>query len=480
MSAADPFATLSRVRRAPHRGNPTVALLGAAIAAVAISGGCRSHESSAAPVSSSKGLTTAELQDPAECSGCHAQHFAQWSGSMHAYASDDPLYIAMNTRAQRETNGAIGGFCAQCHAPVALRLGTTTTGLDLADASAAQHGVTCYFCHSVDAVNGVSDDPLHLASDGVLRADIADPVATTAHASAYSALHDQQQAGSAALCGACHDVTIANGQVPIEQTFAEWKTTIYAVDTPQALLACSGCHMPGTQGTAASPPNVVPIRTVHDHSVPGVDLALIPFPEQDAQASLVQTSLDPVVTATLCVQPPDAGDSVSITLDDAFVGHAWPTGAVHDRRAWVEVVATAGEQTVFTSGVVPNDQTSVETIGDPNLWLLKETLLDGNGNPVLFMWQATTVQPHALPPAVTNDPTDPRYPHSVTRSYPVPGGADDVKMRVRILPVAVEVVQSLIESGDLDASYLAKIGALTLSGTELEWSLAVNGYGCVP
>ena len=44
---------------------------------------------------------------------------------------------------------------------------------------------------------------------------------------------------------------------------------------------------------------------------------------------------------------------------------------------------------MFSSGVVPNDQTSVETIGDPNLWLLKETLYDANKEPVLFMWQAS-------------------------------------------------------------------------------------------
>lgn len=444
--------------------------------------GCHTHDSapSSSPSSPSQALTTAELQDPTACSNCHAAHFAEWSGSMHAYASDDPLYLAMNARAQRETNGAIGGFCVQCHAPIALRLGVTKTGLDLTDASAADRGITCYFCHSVDAVNAANDDPLHLASDGVLRAGISDPVETPAHASMYSALHDQQQIGSASLCGACHDVTLTSSQLPIEQTFAEWKTTIYADDTPAALLTCGGCHMPGTQGTAASPPNVVPTRTVHAHSVPGVDVALIPFPEADAQASMVQTSLDPVVTTSLCVQQPDAGGTVSVTLDDAFVGHAWPTGAVHDRRAWVELVATSSGQTVFTSGVVPNDQTSVETIGDPNLWLLKETLLDANNDEVLFMWQATSVRPSSLPPAVTNDPSDPRYVHSVTRTYPVPTTADDVKIRVRILPVAVEVIQALIQSGDLDASYLAKLNALTLSGTQLEWNLAVNGYGCVP
>ena len=32
---------------------------------------------------------------------------------MHAYASDDPVFQAMNKRAQRETNGALGDFCVR-------------------------------------------------------------------------------------------------------------------------------------------------------------------------------------------------------------------------------------------------------------------------------------------------------------------------------------------------------------------------------
>ena len=241
--------------------------------------------------------------DPASCSPCHAEHYGEWSGSMHAYASDDPLFVAMNARAQRETGGAIGNLCVRCHAPVAVATGATTNGLDLAQLPAADHGVTCYFCHSVDAVNGTSDNPLHLASDGVFRAGIANPVATPAHGSVYSALHDRTVATSASLCGACHDVLLTNG-LPIEQTYAEWRSSTYAASA--SLVTCGKCHMSGTQGLAASPPNVVPTRTVHDHSAPGVDLAPSSSADGGTQAPLVQALLDPALTAKLCVQPATA------------------------------------------------------------------------------------------------------------------------------------------------------------------------------
>ncbi len=59
--------------------------------------------------------------DASTCQTCHPAQYQQWADSMHAYATDDPVFLAMNARAQRETNGALGTFCAKCHAPVAVR-----------------------------------------------------------------------------------------------------------------------------------------------------------------------------------------------------------------------------------------------------------------------------------------------------------------------------------------------------------------------
>src|SRR6185295_1082953 len=80
----------------------------------------------------------AELQDPQTCNECHPRHVTQWSGSMHAYASEDPVFVAMNRRGQRETNGELGTFCVQCHAPMAVKLGLTDgTNFDPATLPAA-------------------------------------------------------------------------------------------------------------------------------------------------------------------------------------------------------------------------------------------------------------------------------------------------------------------------------------------------------
>src|SRR5438105_1468035 len=95
----------------------------------------------------------AQLQDPTTCKQCHPTHFTQWQGSMHAYASVDPVFVAMNKRGQRETNNALGTFCVQCHAPMAVALNETDgTDYDPAKLTPQTNGITCYFCHDVTKV----------------------------------------------------------------------------------------------------------------------------------------------------------------------------------------------------------------------------------------------------------------------------------------------------------------------------------------
>jgi hypothetical protein len=47
---------------------------------------------------------------------------------MHAYASFDPLFLAMNRRAQEETGGQLGAFGVRCRAPLATELGLAGDG----------------------------------------------------------------------------------------------------------------------------------------------------------------------------------------------------------------------------------------------------------------------------------------------------------------------------------------------------------------
>ena len=194
------------------------------VLALVVIAGCSAENNE---TEAAKKLTRAELMDPQSCAECHPNHVREWSGSMHAYAAEDPVFRALNARGQRDTDGELGDFCVQCHAPMAVREGLTTDGLNLAEVPQEYKGVTCYFCHTI---NGIEDDhnaEVTLAGGIAMRGGIANPVANDAHPSKYSVLHDRNDLESAKLCGSCHDIITPKG-VHLERTFAEWQETLFA------------------------------------------------------------------------------------------------------------------------------------------------------------------------------------------------------------------------------------------------------------
>jgi hypothetical protein len=410
-------------------------------------------------------LTRAELLDPATCTECHADHVREWSGSMHAYASTDPVFLAMNARGQRETNGELGDFCVKCHAPMALAEGATTDGLNLPKLPQHLQGVTCYFCHNVESVAGLHNNPLELANDTTMRGAISDPVANNVHRSAYSPLVDGEALESSDLCGSCHDIVTDQG-VHLERTYHEWKESLFASES-SGHLTCAECHMNGRNGLAADAPGVG-IRRVHDHSMPGVDIALTSFPEIETQREQVEASLDTSLAAQLCVTL--AGNLwADIQLDNVAVGHGWPSGASHDRRAWVEVVGYAGEDIVYESGRV-EDGVALKEVANPDLWYFHDDVFDEDGTPAHMFWEISRFVTHQIP--APKSQTD-QNSH-LQRTYRIPPNADRVTMRVRIRPMGLDVIDDLIESKDLDAGIRQQIPTFTLASTALEWTLEMR------
>jgi hypothetical protein len=431
-------------------------------------------------------LPIAQLQDPETCKDCHADHYQQWSGSMHAYASNDPVFLAMNARGQRDTGGQLGGFCVQCHAPMAVKLGLTTDGTNLDQVPQYAKGVTCYFCHNVDTVTDDHNAALTLAKDDVMRGGISNPVDSPAHDTTHSGLIDSLDDRSATMCGACHDVVTPAG-VHLERTFAEWRGTIFGQANPRTHLTCGQCHMFATDGVVTSGPGAVgidvPLRPlgVHEHTFGGIDQALTTWPEKDGQLAAITRDLGPAIGAKLCVSPTNGGE-ISVTLDDRGPGHNWPSGAAQDRRAWVQLVAyDASNNVVFSSGVVPAGM-DPDAIGDPNLWQMNDTVTDSAGAPAHFFWQVASYDGKAtLPPAVTTDIGDPRYYHAVTHVYPTPGMTSQfakIDMRVSIRPLPFAVLNDLVTGGDLDPTIASAIPTTDLVGTELEWTAALGTQTC--
>jgi len=417
----------------------------------------------------------AAMMDPKTCEKCHADHYREWSGSMHAYAANDPVFLAMNARGQRETKGALGDFCVKCHAPMAVRTGATKDGLNLATVPDSLKGVTCFFCHTVDRVDGTHDAALHLSDELVMRSEIADPVSNAAHASTYSPLHDRDQPDSAKMCGACHDIVTPNG-VELERTYKEWQGSVFSHVPGGA--TCGQCHMNQSKSLqpVAQAPGVF-ARRYHAHDFVGVDVSLTPgFPQMAEQKAAVKAQLDSTLQTALCVS---RTARIAVIVDNVAAGHAFPSGASQDRRLWFELIAYKDGAQIFSSGVVP-DGTPATKIVDPVQWMIRDCLVDDKGSEVHMFWQAFGYESNQLGAQLTFDPADPRYyqthvlqwwPREATGS--LPAMPDRVTMRVRLQPMGLEVLDELVASGDLDKKFRDAMPTFDL-GVEpmLEWTPA--------
>jgi len=433
-------------------------------------------------------LTTEELQKPESCMQCHQTHYTEWSGSMHAYAADDPVFLAMNKRGQAATSGALGSFCVNCHAPLAVKLGLTTDGLNLDQVPQWAKGITCYYCHSIDQVTDDHNNAITLADDDVIRGGIANPIDSPAHRSELSPMLDGDAPESSAACGSCHDVVTPAG-VHLERTFGEWQATIFGQDNPKTHLSCTQCHMFATDGVITSGPGAadlsVPLRPygVHEHTFAGIDQALTPWPETDTQAEKIHRDLDPAIQVKMCLTPVN-GDQIELTLDNRGAGHKWPSGAAQDRRAWVELIAYDDQNNVvFSTGVVPDGMDPDELAGtDPNLWQINDKVVDGGGQPVHFFWEVASFdETNTLKGPITSDPANPAYVHSTTRDFPVPGlraTIARITVRVRIRAVPLVMLDDLVSGGELDAAIPGKVQTLDLAGTDVEWD-ASSGNNCL-
>ncbi|HXK20093.1 MAG TPA: multiheme c-type cytochrome [Polyangiaceae bacterium] len=426
---------------------------------------------SAPPSEKAAGLTAEQLKDPEACASCHPQHYEEWSGSMHAYAAEDPIFLAMNARAQRDDK--LGDFCVKCHAPMAVRDGLTQDGLNLPALPQSAKGVTCYFCHSAERVEGVHDNPIVLATDKALRGPLSDPLANPAHASSYTRLLDRDSLESAAFCGSCHDIRSAHG-TDLERTFQEWQASAFS-QAPGG-TTCGQCHMAQSKALepvaslAAAPP-----RRRHAHDFPAVDQALTEFPHAAEQRASAERLLATTLQTALCVRGLGAQQSLLVVFDNVAAGHAWPSGVAQDRRAWVQLQAYQAGQLIYESGASGTNQTTPD-LPDPDLWLLRDCGFDQNAEPVAMFWQARSIQSTALPAQLTFDQADRRfYQTHVYRSFPRSGALsrapDSVTLRMHLAPVGVDVADDLIENGDLDAGLRDSLVALEV-GEPLTWTAA--------
>ncbi len=459
-------------------------------------------------------FTVEKLQNPETCMECHPKHYEQWSGSMHAYAADDPVFVAMNKRGQRDTNGELGDFCLTCHAPMALQLGTARgADFDPSQLTPETRGITCFFCHNVEQVTDDHNGPIILAMDQTMRGGARNPVDNPAHHSKFDAELMAGNTNKSTMCGACHDLVLPGDPgVHLERSFKEWKESVWSTDDPEAFLpqTCSRCHMFPSTGVIASGEGLdVKSRELgfHEHLWPAIDRALTPWPQMDEQYAAIKRDL---IDAVNIKGPKPRGtneapggicltenQNIDVRIDSFSVGHMFPSGAAQDRRMWVHIVvkdasgAVIYERGKLDPGMDPEESsdTTVNCAAPTNPLVpslcasFYDRTFKADNTPAHFFWEVARYESFLIRPAVTRDVNAANYDHSTTVRYQVGpsiyGNADRVEATLLMRPLPFAMLRELEQSGDLDPSVRQTLEAQEplVVGVPSVWTKATAGTG---
>jgi hypothetical protein len=439
-------------------------------------------------------LTHEELLNPQSCKQCHPKHYEQWSASMHAYAAQDPVFVAMNTRGQEETNGALGTFCINCHAPMAVREGAITNNANLDDVPGHLKGVTCYFCHNAVGVGPSHNNGMvNIANDNVMRGAIRNAIEPSTHKVAYSKFHDPRTDESSDLCGTCHDI-LTPKNVALERTYLEYKSSnVGATDLGVSHQSCQDCHMARADGgkrpiaeMTGRPGELVNARDFHPHLWPAVDVALTDWPHADAMRSAVGSCELPGAISYITLER-DPGPLGEITVNmETQAGHNFPSGATQDRRLWLELVAYDASNTeLFRIGQI-GDQDVEEPHDAPHPCMFREYLLDDNGKETHDFWEAASIddrsrQMPVAPRGGTNLPGS----HSASCNVrpPLAQAAATpafIDVRLRMRPMGIDVLQDLVSTGHLAPDIVTKMPTFTALSRRFTYDPKTRGYTSDP
>jgi hypothetical protein len=445
-------------------------------------------------------LSFEELIDPESCKDCHPKHYEQWSASMHAYATTDPVFLAMNKRGQEETGGAMGDFCVKCHAPMAVATGALSTDFTQLE-TLPQHlkGVTCYFCHNAVSVglphadgntNPFSNGNVQIAMDDVMRGAVNNPVEPSTHKVAYSSFHDSSVDDSSTLCGTCHDIVNDLG-LHLERTFKEYKDSMFgSTADPTRFQSCQNCHMlplPGGKQQIATktgrPGGQVLVRNLHEHLWPAVDVPLEDFPHADAMRSAVSACTLPNTVGSYVTIERDEGPQGELTVwMEQDAGHSFPSGATQDRRLWLELIAYDENMAeLYRIGQI-GDQELEEPQGQPHPCMFRDRVVDANGQETHDFWEAKTLEKSNLmgfTPA-GRVPVQGEHAASCIFNPPIafaqtPAAYIDLKLRIR--PMGMDVLNDLIGTGHLAADVATRMPTFTVFERRATFDPATRVYG---
>jgi nitrate/TMAO reductase-like tetraheme cytochrome c subunit len=244
--------------------------------------------------------TDVNPQPSTTCRNCHLDITEQWLSSAHARAdrTKNLLFGRMYFYSLKETRGATLTKCGPCHETMSFVQNDYEVPR-LREANG--EGVTCSFCHAIDAKGPAEAVPPAELDLQKYYGTIRGPVSNNTHLSGFAEIYQGSD-----YCGLCHRYSNQYG-VPISDPIGEWRKTRYAKQG----VTCQACHMPGGPGRNSVDGPVRPRVANHSFALdPGLN-----------------AKLKGAVTLRLTSERRGA-DSLRVyaVVTNAGAGHSLPTG----------------------------------------------------------------------------------------------------------------------------------------------------------
>jgi Zn-finger protein len=344
-----------------------------------------------------KAVASTDFEDPTVCQSCHPGIFREWNGSMHSNAFVDPVFQALWRMGVKETNGLVEQLCAGCHTAIGTVAREVKLGPDgvFQASEIARKGVQCDLCHTFKASRW-SETPTREPENGSL---VVDPGSVKRgpyrdsdspyHETEYSELHTRSE-----FCANCHNVFHPVNNFPIEYTYNEWKSSVYA----QAGIQCQDCHMMPVEVAieaartlkkpvhAGQPCITGPQREqVYTHEFVGGNAVVTALLGAKDHAAIAVKRLQNAASLELLLpEKATAGKivQVKVRVRNETAGHNLPTSLTEVRQVWIEIAAKAGDREVFHSGALD----AAGVLGE-DATLFRAYAVDKDGHHTVKPWE---------------------------------------------------------------------------------------------